>query len=376
MFQRQNHKGWIIAGALGFAGLALVACIAFAAYLNFEGYLPLRPIPESPAALSTAVPISWKNLGGLAPLYEFTVTDPIRSLVWSPDSRLLAIVTERQPFALEKGSSFSTLHLWDVANGNGRVIYSEVMLPWGTTSSVAFSPDGQVLAYRTDTLIRFWDVGGKRELRTVAGNDIHGGYFSFSPDGKILASISNASASPNTASPLSTWEVATGRALPAFHNLPNAYALALSPDWRIAAASVSRLNASTLELFDATTGNELRAIAGSPDVAFSHNGKVIVSRDLDYTKRENVVPIILSDVASGRVLLRPDGNVLISSPISFSPDDTLVAGGNNIWEVSSGKRFALKTGFSRIVAVAFSPDGRFLATEIAFGTVQLWGISP
>ena len=81
---------------------------------------------------------------------------------------------------LASGSFDQTIKFWDAASG------SELRTLSGQTNSVpsvAFSPDGKVLA--SDSWgITLWDVASGRELRTLSGDVA----FAFSPDGKVLAS--------------------------------------------------------------------------------------------------------------------------------------------------------------------------------------------
>jgi hypothetical protein len=105
----------------------------------------------------------------------------VRSVAFSPDGRLLA-----------SGSDDGTVKLWDVATGQ------EVRTLSGHTDSVlsvAFSPDGRLLASGSwDKTVKLWDVGvatkdfsSPPEVRTLRGA---GGVLSlaFSPDGRLLAS--------------------------------------------------------------------------------------------------------------------------------------------------------------------------------------------
>jgi WD40 repeat protein len=55
--------------------------------------------------------------------------------------------------------------------------------------SVAFSPDGKILASGSDDhTIKLWDVATGQEVRTLTGHTWEVWSVAFSPDGKILAS--------------------------------------------------------------------------------------------------------------------------------------------------------------------------------------------
>src|SRR2546429_3629670 len=86
-------------------------------------------------------------------------------------------------------------------------------------SSVAFSPDGKILASGAfDGIIKLWDVQSGKELRTLLGRSgLFGAEWfspshyllSFSQDGKTLASISGGGT-------IKIWDVESGKALETF----------------------------------------------------------------------------------------------------------------------------------------------------------------
>jgi WD40 repeat protein len=67
------------------------------------------------------------------------------------------------------------------------------------------------------------------------------------------------------------------------------------------------------------------------------------------------------------------------SSVAFSPDGRLLASGSwdervKIWEVASGRLLHTLSGHSSFVSsVAFSPDGRLLASGSRDNTVKIWG---
>jgi len=66
--------------------------------------------------------------------------------------------------------------------------------------------------------------------------------------------------------------------------------------------------------------------------------------------------------------------------LAFSPDGRWLASGSwdgtvSLWEIPSGRRVATLEGHtSYVLSVAFSPDGRLLASGSGDGTVILWGV--
>jgi WD40 repeat protein/serine/threonine protein kinase len=104
--------------------------------------------------------------------------NPASSIAFSPDGRILATGHWSNPDSI--------VHLWDVTTGRDQpVSYGHYFQTW----SVAFSPDGSMLAstneYRT---LNLWDLNKRKNSTTLEGHTGPVLTAIFSPDSKLVAS--------------------------------------------------------------------------------------------------------------------------------------------------------------------------------------------
>ena len=118
-------------------------------------------------------------------------------------------------------------------------------------TSVAFSPDGKILAcgLKDDGLIKFWNVATGQELKTFYGGHISSWSIAFTPDGKVLA-VGGYQA-------INLLDTATGQFLRTLEERHSSLvnAVAFSPDGKLlATASGDSKSTNPIKLWDVTTG--------------------------------------------------------------------------------------------------------------------------
>ncbi len=285
---------------------------------------------------------------------------------------------------------------------NPKLVLSEVEVskiqnpPWrclhtltghsGTLSSVnalAISPDGYTLASASDDKnIKLWDLNSQKVIAILSGHSQAVKSVSFSPNGKILATASDDKT-------IKLWQVETLEQICTI--LGHAHAVksvAFSPDGQMLASGSWD---KTIKLWDVNTGRELYSITGHQlqvsSVAFSPDGKLLASASYDRTIRLWQIPPLESSRTEFEnrpcysLLSTLSGHAWAVLTVAFSPDGKILATGSDdntikLWEVNTGQLICTLVGHSwSVVAVAFTADGETLLSASCDKTVKLWRVS-
>jgi WD40 repeat protein/DNA-binding SARP family transcriptional activator/tRNA A-37 threonylcarbamoyl transferase component Bud32 len=249
----------------------------------------------------------------------------------------------------------------------------ELRVP-GVGGDVDWSPDGTVFVTEgpEDTgLVDIRDVETGESVRSFHGHDFDMNDVAFNHDGTMLATTGDDSAAR-------IWDPETGEELRSLQGPPDNSAGGPSFSADGSAFAAAWPLEGVTRVMDLTTGRTIREITvvqGPGRTSFSPDGKQIAIGSF----YEPVAAVV--DVRSGAQVFTLSGHKASVSDVAYSPDGRWIAtasvdGSARIWEAETGRpRFRLSGHTAGVFAVDWSPDSTRLITGSLDGTAKVWRIT-
>jgi WD40 repeat protein/tRNA A-37 threonylcarbamoyl transferase component Bud32 len=348
-----------------------------------RGLLPSAPLwlafsPDGKTVVSTTI-------SGTVTVWDAEALIPIETLrghsravqqpVFSPDGR-----------TLYTASHDGTVVAWDMSGdrrlGRGFTFTEDGGAIWADWHPGAFSPDGALIAVGLTG-----DGIGLRDAMTLkpAGAPLRGTQgevngLAFAPDGRTLVAVSQKGFA-------TIWDVGSRSLRPPFAFGVDSYALgvSVSADGRTFATA----GGSGVAIRDVVTGTFLASVGDGDmagDVAFSPT-EPLVAFAREGTRGANRGDAEIWSVPDGSSVgvMRPVGggeDYFTGWAVAFSPDGRLLAsprddGSVGIWDVHSGGlvRAITPNVGAAVLGLDFSPDGRMLAVSGGDSFASLWDVA-
>lgn len=299
----------------------------------------------------------------------FLPSDLAYSVAFSPDGTRLAI------------GGKGTLYMWDREPGTRTALASLATMRVGIIHSVAFNPaDGNYLAIGGENGMGIINLHTGQAWMPLEGHSAAVTSVAFSPDGSLLATASDDMS-------VRLWTEETGQGMLGFqeqavfqgHTEP-VKSVAFHPKGELLASASSDGNGNgSVLLWNVATGEEQRTIDGVNVAAFSPGGKLIAVGADDGMIR-------LRRVDNNELWSTLQGHKGMITALMFTPGSgAVVASGSMrdfgvfLWKsdadtlVETNKLVTtLPEHTSAVWSVAFSPNGHILASASFDGSVRLW----
>ena len=276
----------------------------------------------------------------------------VLSVAWSPDGKKLA-----------SASADKTVQIWNANSKNPTLIYRNHAK---SVSAVAWSPDGlRIVSGSWDTTVQVWDARSGRKLFTYRGFSREVSTVAWSPDGEYIACGS-------WDKMVQVRQAESGSRIFTYagHSSP-VHSVAWSPSSSTAPIRPAK-DAGAVNRASTTGGREVGAINRAPTVLR------LASASGDAAKTDVDHNVHVWNAFTGDDLLIHRDHFYFVTAVAWSPDGKKMASASadtnvQVWNAATGGNILTYRGHSsKVNAVAWSPDGRRIASAGDDRTVQVW----
>jgi WD40 repeat protein len=277
-----------------------------------------------------------------------------------------------------------------------------------SVTNIAWSPDGNYLATANflSRKVTVWDVNASRVVREIYGDFAYGGSIGFTSDGRYLLASVGSYGDDRPASSITVWDIETGKIARQIDGLypdkgPSynaARIFALSPDGRSLAVVGEQKLGALITLYDVSDWRFMGSMSIEGEtpraLAFNSDGSVLAVGTIRGQ-------ITLFDARKRQIMRKIDayqykGFQLGVASLAFSPDGHFLASGAvhavvairntegklvnpepedliRIWNADDGTlAHTISSSFGAIHDIAWSSDGRYVASASADRVAKLW----
>jgi WD40 repeat protein len=279
----------------------------------------------------------------------------------------------------------SEWRLWEL--DSGKPLRSETLQ--GRMLSVAFAPDGKLLACGIDKNLRLYDLSSEMKGKMVTTHDATITSIAFTPDGAsvVTGSHDQTVKRTNLKTGQTEWQAA------GYFEQVNSVALSEnsallvtgSGDHRFARGKIKsearEIGPGALRVWDARTGRMLRRLGDTTTqtmaVAISAEGGRVVGGGGNYLGKGSVG---VWDTTTGERLWFHDDLGAEVLCVALARDEKLVAAGTadgevRLYEAETGKVMSTLTGHEGgVTSLVFSPNGKTLYCGQGHGGARVWDV--